>query len=89
VLWTHNDGDSDLYGLDRSGVVRARFDVTERLDDWEDLEIAACGAGESCLYLADTGDNAEARSAGKCVSRCRCWVFHYQLRTTNCQLSYT
>jgi hypothetical protein len=27
------------------------------------MDVAACGSG-SCLYLADTGDNAEAREAG-------------------------
>ena len=64
VLWTHNDGDSDLYALDRSGRVVARFDVPVRMRDWEDLEIAECADGGSCLYLADTGDNGERRPAG-------------------------
>lgn len=63
VLWTHNDGRSELYALDREGKILARYDVRHRLSDWEDLEIAACDAG-SCLYLADTGDNDERRPAG-------------------------
>lgn len=65
VLWTHNDGDSDLYALDRSGRVLASFDVPVRLRDWEDLEIAACESAGSCLYLADTGDNGESRPGGQ------------------------
>lgn len=64
VLWTHNDGDSDLYALDRSGQVVARFTLGEETRDWEDIEIAACGDGGACLYLADTGDNAERRPPG-------------------------
>jgi hypothetical protein len=61
VLWTHNDGNSDLYALDRSGEVIDRFAVEGRLSDWEDLEIAACVVAGSCLYLADTGDNRERK----------------------------
>lgn len=64
LLWTHNDGDSDLFALDRQGRVVARYDVPVRMRDWEDLEIAACESGGWCLYLADTGDNGERRSAG-------------------------
>ncbi|MGD2045200.1 MAG: hypothetical protein PVJ80_04430 [Gemmatimonadota bacterium] len=64
ILWTHNDGDSDLYALDRDGRVVARFDVPVRMRDWEDLEIARCPEAGSCLYLADTGDNGERRRAG-------------------------
>jgi hypothetical protein len=63
VLWTHNDGDSDLYAIEQSGRVLERFAVPE-LSDWEDIEIAACDAGPACLYFADTGDNAEAREGG-------------------------
>ncbi|MDH3422212.1 MAG: hypothetical protein OEN00_04435 [Gemmatimonadota bacterium] len=64
VLWTHNDGDSDLYALDRDGRVLEQFDMP-RLGDWEDIEIADCPGAASCLYLADTGDNAEARAPGR------------------------
>ena len=64
VLWTHNDGNSDLFALDLSGAVLASFEIEGRLSDWEDLEVAACGAG-SCLYLADTGDNAERRAVAR------------------------
>jgi len=64
VLWTHNDGRSDLFALDREGRILAQFEIGARLRDWEDIEIAACEAG-SCLYFADTGDNDERRPAGQ------------------------
>lgn len=64
VLWTHNDGRSDLFALDHDGRILARFSLPIRLRDWEDIEIASCAAG-SCLYLADTGDNDERRPAGR------------------------
>ncbi len=63
VLWTHNDGNSDLFALDRSGALLARFEIAGRLEDWEDIEVAPCAAAGSCLYFADTGDNAERRRA--------------------------
>jgi len=64
VLWTHNDGSSALYALDRDGAVLQRFDLPVRLEDWEDLEITTCLDGQPCLFLADTGDNGERRPAG-------------------------
>jgi hypothetical protein len=63
VLWTHDDGRSDLFALDPQGGILARFEIQARLRDWEDLEIAACGA-ESCLYFSETGDNGERRPGG-------------------------
>jgi hypothetical protein len=63
VLWTHNDGNSDLFALGLDGSILDRFDVP-RLRDWEALEIAPCELAGSCLYLADTGDNAEGRPDG-------------------------
>ena len=64
-MWTHNDGNSDLYALDRSGRILDRLDVSERLRDWEDIEIGPCEVGGYCLYLADTGDNRERRPGGQ------------------------
>jgi len=64
VLWTHNDGRSDLFALDGGGEIVGRFAIDARLRDWEDIEISSCGGG-SCLYLADTGDNDERRPAGQ------------------------
>ena len=67
VLWTHNDsGDgpylyaTDLAGTDR-GTVRVRG---ARAVDWEDIALGPCPtAPGACLYIADTGDNAEKRKA--------------------------
>ena len=65
VLWTHNDGNSDLFALALDGRVAARYDIATRLSDWEDIETADCPLAGSCLYLADTGDNAESRPDGR------------------------
>jgi hypothetical protein len=64
LIWTHNDGNSALYAVDRGGRVVAERALRLRLVDWEDLEIAQCPDGGACLYLADTGDNLEARTPG-------------------------
>lgn len=64
VLWTHTDNGPPLYAIDREGHVLATFPIERRLRDWEDIEIAACDDG-MCLYLADTGDNAEVRAPGR------------------------
>lgn len=63
LLWTHNDDGSVLYALGADGRVRGRLGVEVPLRDWEDLAAGRCSAG-SCLYFADTGDNAERRRAG-------------------------
>jgi len=58
VFWTHDDGAAPyLFAVDASGALigRVRLDGPP-LVDWEDLELAACGA-QHCLYAADTGDN--------------------------------
>lgn len=61
VVWTHNDAGSVLFAADEEGRVLARFRVRPHLRDWEDLSLAPCGEGGSCLYLADLGDNYEER----------------------------
>jgi len=68
VIWTLNDsGDGPyLYATDSTGAVRARFEVRgARNVDWEALTLGPCPAGpwrgQACLYVADTGDNDEAR----------------------------
>jgi hypothetical protein len=63
LFWTHNDDGSGLFAIDGSGRVLVEHPVTPRLQDWEDIELAACPAGW-CLYFADTGDNQERRAAG-------------------------
>lgn len=61
TYWLHNDAGSVLYAVDADGNVLARFPVLPALRDWEDLAVAGCSDGGSCLYLADMGDNYEER----------------------------
>jgi hypothetical protein len=63
LLWTHNDGPRPLlYATDSSGAALGTIQIRAELDDWEDIALGPCGR-ESCLYLADTGDNRERRSS--------------------------
>ena len=64
VLWTHNDGDSQLFAIGRDGRKLAQYPLRPRPEDLEDMAAAECANGGSCLYFADTGDNAERRDAG-------------------------
>jgi hypothetical protein len=68
VLWTHNDSDAPvLYRIDRSGRAAPVTVAGADVRDWEDLATMPCPAfakataGEGCLYIADIGDNQEAR----------------------------
>lgn len=67
LLWTHNDsGDSARVFLMRpDGAVVAEVHLTsvEEAIDFEDIAVAPCAAGspQSCVYVADTGDNLSAR----------------------------
>ena len=73
ILWTHNDSgnDSVLYAIDTGGGgVHGPVRVPVRFRDWEDISAAPCGPSisadgkrESCLYLADIGDNELGRRA--------------------------
>jgi hypothetical protein len=63
-LWTHDDGDSDLFALDGDGRIARRFAVRGGTEDLEDMAAAPCQGGGACLYLADTGDNEERRAPG-------------------------
>jgi hypothetical protein len=63
--WTHNDAGSVLFAVDGSGTVIGRFPVRPRLRDWEDVAVAGCAQGGSCLYLSDLGDNYEERTFGQ------------------------
>jgi hypothetical protein len=64
VFWTHNDDGSVLYAIERGGTIQATYTILPTLRDWEDIAVAACEDHGSCLYLADTGDNAERRGDG-------------------------
>jgi hypothetical protein len=63
VLWSHNDSGSDsvLFALDTTGKLLGRVRVPVRTRDWEDVSAARCPAGD-CLYIADIGDNKQARA---------------------------
>jgi hypothetical protein len=65
VLWSHNDsGDGPyLYATDLRGRDRGFLLVPGATAvDWEDMALGRCPTRRgSCLYLADTGDNLEAR----------------------------
>jgi hypothetical protein len=68
VLWTHNDsGDGPyLYATDLEGHDRGWLLVPgARAVDWEDMALGPCPVPflpqGACVYIADTGDNREAR----------------------------
>ena len=63
VFWTFNDSGNPpvLFATDSNGRDLGTFRVTgARNDDWEAIARGPCGQSE-CLYIADTGDNDEAR----------------------------
>jgi hypothetical protein len=63
VVWTINDSGNDpiLFATDTLGADLGAFEVTGTAnEDWEDAAVGPCGGG-SCVYIADTGDNAETR----------------------------
>jgi hypothetical protein len=61
VFWTHNDGGTDVFAIDRQGRVGSRRRLSVEPEDLEDVAVGECFGGDACLYLADTGDNAERR----------------------------
>jgi hypothetical protein len=64
TLYANNDsGDTPrFFALGLDGSARGTFDVTNATAiDWEDMSRGPCPAG-SCVFLADIGDNAEART---------------------------
>jgi hypothetical protein len=67
VLWTHNDsGDRPyLYATDLRGTDRGALLVPgAQAIDWEDMSLGPCPTrvtADTCIYLADTGDNLEFR----------------------------
>jgi hypothetical protein len=62
ILFAHNDHARALvYALDRTGSLRARIDLPDAMaSDIEDIAVGPCES-ESCIYLADIGDNAATR----------------------------
>ncbi len=67
VFWMHNDADSPLFAVDAEGRELARFRLPVPLRDWEDVAVASCSDGGSCLWAADVGDNYEERDDAKLV----------------------
>jgi DNA-binding beta-propeller fold protein YncE len=72
VLWSHNDsGDAPtIYAIDESGRLLATVPIAAAdARDWEDMSSGPCpasvtaAASESCLYLADIGDNEGVRKS--------------------------
>jgi hypothetical protein len=63
-LWTHNDsGEPVLFALDPRGSVTGRVRLTgAAVEDWEAIAAGPCGA-DSCLYMADIGDNGYSPEA--------------------------
>lgn len=66
VLWAHNDSGQApvLYALGEDGAVRARLTLTGvEARDLEDVAVGPCAprAEETCVWLADTGDNLRRR----------------------------
>jgi hypothetical protein len=65
VLWTHNDsGDhAYLYATNLAGDDLGSYHVSgASAVDWEDIALGPCPEAETCLYIADTGDNRRRRS---------------------------
>ena len=66
VYWAHNDSNNAgaIFAIDQSGKVLARFPIRGlRPRDTEDIAVGPCAAGatQSCIYLADIGDNLRRR----------------------------
>ena len=64
LIWTINDSGNppDLLAIDTTGTLRAEFALSGVTNvDWEEVAIGPCGS-QSCVYIADTGDNGEDRS---------------------------
>jgi hypothetical protein len=62
ILWAHNDSaEPELVRLDENGSTVGRVRITgAAVDDWEDIAVGPCGQ-QSCLYVADIGDNDGGR----------------------------
>lgn len=63
IVFAHNDHDGPIvYALDLEGKEHARITLTDApVNDFEDIAVGPCGA-ESCVFVADIGDNNAVRS---------------------------
>ncbi|MEE3326076.1 MAG: PE-PGRS family protein [Myxococcota bacterium] len=66
ILWTHNDSGHapTAFAFESGGALRAAYALSGISNqDWEDMSLGPGPlAGQDYLYLADIGDNAEARN---------------------------
>jgi hypothetical protein len=69
-FWTHNDSGwpAEIFRVGTDGALMDRVEIAGAENvDWEDMAAGPCpehaGSGYRCLYLADTGDNAERRAS--------------------------
>ncbi len=66
TVWVNNDSGDEarFYAIDSVGTVVATFDVAGvEAQDWESMDIGPCPSTptQTCLFLADTGDNVRRR----------------------------
>lgn len=62
LYWVHNDsgGSPTVFGISSDGEIITRINVHAGARDWEDITTGRC-QDDSCIYVADFGDNAEKR----------------------------
>lgn len=63
LYWTIGDSGNppELLAIDTAGALRARFALQNTANvDWEAVAVGPCPQG-TCVYVGDTGDNAERR----------------------------
>ena len=72
VLWSLNDsGAPTVVALSSSGELLSRVRIAgANVNDWEDVSVAPCD-GESCLYIADTGNGGGTQRNDVIVYRVR------------------
>ena len=72
VLWSMNDSSLPvIYPIDQTGRVLGRVRITGgNVNNWEDLTVAPCN-GDSCLYVADTGNGGGTQRNDVVVYRVR------------------
>lgn len=64
LIWTIDDSGNppNLLAIDSTGALRADLPLQGASNvDWEEVALGPCGA-QRCVYIADTGDNAERRT---------------------------
>lgn len=64
ILWVINDSGNppDLLAVDSTGALLGAIPLSGATNtDWEEIALGPCGA-QTCLYIADTGDNLERRA---------------------------